>query len=182
MNEKAFLDRIRQTSLPVVVDFWAPWCAPCRLIEPVMKKLEEEYAGRVEVMKINADEHPEVLRGLNIYGIPTLVAYHNGQEVSRRTGAASQGALANLFEAALSGDKPVKKEPAPISRLLRLVIGGALFFLAFQGQFSGFYLLLAILGVIVAFTAVYDRCPIYKAVTSRLKAWLGKEPAEQPGA
>jgi len=67
-----------------------------------MKKLGTDYADRVEVWKVNADEHPEVLRSLKVYGIPTLIAYHNGQEVTRRTGAASPAALATLFEAALS--------------------------------------------------------------------------------
>ena len=180
MSETEFFERLKQNPHPVVVDFWAPWCGTCRTIEPVMKKLGVEYAGRVDVWKINADEQPDVLHSLRIYGIPTLVAFNNGQEVARRTGAASPAILAPLFEAALSGIKPVQTGRAPLDRLLRLVIGSTLFILAFQGNFSGFYLLLAGLGALIAFSAVHDRCPIYRAVSARVKSWLGKEPAKSP--
>jgi len=182
MSEHNFFERVKQSPRPVVVDFWAPWCAPCRLIDPRIKKLGIDFAGRVDVWKVNADEQPDVLRSLRIYGIPTLVAFHNGQEVARRTGAASPAVLSTLFEAALSGDKPVHFGPAPLDRLLRLVSGAIMLFLAFQGHFSGLYLLLAGLGAVIAFSAVYDRCPIYRAVSARLKDWLHKESADQPGA
>lgn len=178
MSEKDFFARVKQNPRPVV-DFWAPWCGPCRAIEPVMKKLGADYAGRVEVWKVNADEQPDVLRSLHIYGIPTLVAYNNDQEVARHTGAASSTVLSTLFEAALSGDKPVHSGPAMMDHLLRFVAGAALFILAFQGRFSGMYLFLAGLGAVVAFSAVYDRCPIYRAISARLKAWLRKDQPDQ---
>jgi thioredoxin 1 len=165
-----------------VVDFWAPWCGPCRAIAPLLDKLSAEYAGRVAIWKVNADEQPEVLRALNIYGIPTLVAFRSGQEVARHTGAGAPAALAALFEAALSGQRPARLGPAPFERLLRLAAGAVLLIIAFQGHFAGLYLLLAALGAVVAFSAVYDRCPIYQAVAARLKAWLRKTPADQPGA
>src|SRR5512139_2039650 len=101
MNENDFFARVKQNPRPVVVDFWAPWCGPCRAIEPVVKKLGADYAGRVDVWKVNADEQPDVLRSLRIFGIPTLVAFNQGQEVARRTGVASPGTLSTLFEAAL---------------------------------------------------------------------------------
>lgn len=178
MVENDFFERVKQSPRPVVVDFWAPWCGPCRAIEPVMKKLSADYAGRVDVWKVNADEQPDVLRALRIYGIPTLVAYHHGQEVARRTGAAAPDALSALFEAALSGAKPAQIGPTSLDRLLRLAVGAVLFFLAFQGGFFGLYLLLAALGALAAFSAVYDRCPIYRALSARLSAWLRKEPAK----
>jgi thioredoxin len=182
MNKNELLDKLKTNPNPVVIDFWAPWCGPCRMIEPFIKKLSAEYEGRVDVWKINADEEPDLLRSLNIYGIPTLAAYHNGQEVARRTGAGSPAALSTLFEAALSGNKPVNLGPTPLDRLIRLVAGTALFFLAYQGQFSGWYLILAGLGAAVAFSAVYDRCPIYRAVSARLKAWLRKGQPDQAGS
>ncbi len=179
MSEKDFFERLKQNSHPVVVDFWAPWCGPCRMIDPIMKRLGESYTGRVDVWKINADEQPELLQKLRIYGIPTLVAFHQGEEVSRRTGVASQEMLATLFEAALSGEKPVQMGPAPLDRILRLLAGSALFVLAVVNNFSGWYLLLAGVGGVITFSAIYDRCPIYKAVTGRLKTLLGKSPSGQ---
>lgn len=170
--EGNFFERIKQSTLPVVVDFWAPWCMPCRAVEPVLKKLGADYHGRVDVWKVNSDEQPELLRKLGIYGIPTLVAFHNGQEVARRTGAASPQALGALFEAALSGEKPARLRRTLVDRLLLLGSGAALFFLAYQFHFAGLYSFLAGAGALLAFASVYDRCPIYKAVTSRLSAWL----------
>jgi thioredoxin len=178
MRENDFFERVKQNPLPVVVDFWAPWCGPCRTIEPVMKQLGDQYTGRVDVWKVNADEQPEVLRKLRIYGIPTLVAFKDGQEIARRTGTASAPLLADLFESALAGKSLVRPGPAPLDRLIRLVLGTVLFLLALQGHFSGIYLLAAVIGVIVAFTAVYDRCPIYKALSARIRSWLHKEPSD----
>ena len=174
MSKEDFFERLKQNPRPVVVDFWAPWCGPCRMIDPIMKKLGETYTGRVDVWKVNADEQPELLQKLRIYGIPTLVAFNQGQEVSRRTGAASQDRLAALFESALSGEKPIQVGPAPKDRFLRLLAGSALFVLAFVNNFAGWYLILAGIGAAIAFSAIYDRCPIYKAVSGRLKAMLGK--------
>jgi thioredoxin len=179
MSEENFIDRLKQNPRPVVVDFWAPWCGPCRMIDPIMKKLGQSYIGRVDIWKVNADEQPELLRKLRIYGIPTLVAFHQGQEVSRRTGAASQEKLASLFEAALSGEKPARSGPAPLDRFLRLLAGLILFILAFANHFTGWYLVLAGIGGIVAFSAVYDRCPVYRAISTRLSSWLRRSESNQ---
>jgi len=174
MSSDYFFMRVKKHPRPVVIDFWAPWCGPCHAIEPVIKKLSAEYAGRVDIWKVNADEQSDLLRSLRIYGIPTLIAYHNGQEVARRTGVASQEALSALFEAALSGDKPIRSGRAPLDRFLRLAAGTAIFILGIQGNFTGYNLLLAGLGAVIAFSAIYDRCPVYRAVSSRLSAWLRK--------
>ena len=168
-TEEDFYQRLSENPLPVVVDFWAPWCGPCRAVEPMLKSAGKEYSGRVDVWKINADEHPELLRQLRIFGIPTLIGFKSGQEVARHTGVGSPQALGALFEAALSGEKPVKTGLGMTDRILRLATGAALLLLAYSRDFSGFYLVLAGLGGLVMFSAVHDRCPVWQAVKGFLR-------------
>lgn len=167
---EGFLDRLSKNPLPVVVDFWAPWCGPCRSIEPGLKRLGQEYAGRVDVWKVNADEQPALLRELRVYGIPTLVVFQGGQEITRRTGAQSPGALQKLFEAALSGKPPVSTGMRLFDRLLRAGSGLALMWLGYFEVASMMGLVLAGLGGLILFSAVHDRCPIWQALSPRLSA------------
>jgi thioredoxin len=169
MSKSDFFARLRSTSTPVVVDFWASWCGPCRVIGPTMDKLGHDYAGKVELWKVNADEQPDVLRALRVYGIPTVIAFNDGQEVMRRTGAAPANQLQVLFEAALSGNKPAQVAQSPMQRFVRLAIGLVMILLAVMSGLSGFYWVLAGIGAVIMFSAVYDRCPVYKMVSTRLK-------------
>jgi thioredoxin len=123
MDREAFNQKLRSTGLPVIVDVWAPWCGPCRLIEPSLKKLAQEYQGRVEVWKINADVITELVRSLGIYGIPALLVFHGEQELVRTTGAQPLVSLARLFETALSGETAPKIGIPLQDRLLRGAIG-----------------------------------------------------------
>ena len=86
---------------PVVVDLWAPWCGPCRMMSPVMSELAEEYEGRIIVGKMNVDDIEEVPSNFNVMKIPTLLFFKNGQLVNRHVGAARKADLQPLFDALL---------------------------------------------------------------------------------
>jgi thioredoxin len=168
-SNKNFFDELEKSPRPVVVDFWAPWCLPCRSIEPLLKHMGQEFQGRVDVRRVNADEQPELLRQLKIYGIPTLVAFQKGSEITRKTGAPSSDGMRLLFEAALSGQPPVRRGLSRMDRLARLTAGLALVAIASLSHFAGLYLLLALLGGALMFSGVYDRCPIWRALSARLR-------------
>ncbi len=89
---------VEQSSLPVLVDFWAPWCAPCRAIGPTIEALAAEFAGRVKVGKVNVDEQPELAERFGVSSIPTLVVMRGGRVVEQRVGALPKPALTSLLE------------------------------------------------------------------------------------
>jgi len=86
-GDDAFDEAVVRASLPVLVDVWAPWCGPCRAIAPVVESLAREFAGRLKVVKVNADLAPAVSQRHGVTGIPTLLLYRDGAEVSRLVGA-----------------------------------------------------------------------------------------------
>jgi thioredoxin len=177
MTREEFIEKLSKNPNPVVVDFWAPWCGPCRAIAPMLTQVGKEYEGRVDVWKVNADESQELLRQLRIFGIPTLVSFKAGEEVARQTGVSSPQAIESLFDAALSGEKPSAVPLAPVERVVRLAAGAALMLLAYSGDFHGIYLVFAGLSLVVAFSAVHDRCPIWNAVAPRVKAIFTRKQA-----
>ena len=83
----AFDAAVRQSSLPVVVDFWAPWCGPCRMVAPEFARVAASYAGRYLVVKVNTDAVPELGERFAIHSIPTMAVFQGGREVARTTGA-----------------------------------------------------------------------------------------------
>jgi len=86
------------TSALVLVDLWAPWCGPCRMVAPVLEKLAERYAGRLKVVKVNVDDNPQVARIYDASSIPTLVMLNGGKVVGRVVGAQPEAALAQAIE------------------------------------------------------------------------------------
>jgi len=169
VDHKAFLEKLLSSPHPVVVDFWAPWCLPCRAIEPALKRLEVEYSGQVVVLRLNADEQGELLSALKIFGIPTLIAYQGGQEVLRQNGAQGSASLIRLFEAAQQGAAPAAAGLPRSERVVRATVGVSLMILAW---IYGPNLILGAFGGLIAFSAVYDRCPLWRALAPRLRALL----------
>jgi thioredoxin 1 len=90
LTEANFADEVLASDQPVVVDFWAPWCGPCRMLSPMVEKLASQFAGQAKVGKLNIDEHPETATQYGIEAIPTLVFFKQGQVVDRITGVVPQ--------------------------------------------------------------------------------------------
>jgi thioredoxin 1 len=90
-----------QSTEPVVVDFWAEWCGPCKMIGPSLEELAKDYAGKVKIVKLNVDENPGVAGKLGIRSIPTLMLFKDGKVASQKVGAAPKGELAKWINAAI---------------------------------------------------------------------------------
>ncbi|GAB4569541.1 MAG: thioredoxin [Anaerolineae bacterium] len=86
VTEATFKAEVLDSELPVLIDFWAEWCGPCKMIEPHVMALAEEYAGKMRVGRLDADENPNIMMEYGIMGIPTLILFKNGQPVERLTG------------------------------------------------------------------------------------------------
>jgi thioredoxin len=93
VNDAHFEDEVLASPLPVLLDVWAPWCVPCRGMEPVIEELASSLAGRVRVAKLNVDRSPEAVARLRIQGVPTVIVFKDGVEVTRMVGARGKGEL-----------------------------------------------------------------------------------------
>jgi thioredoxin 1 len=93
VTDAAFEQTVLLSDLPVIVDFWAPWCGPCRMVAPTLDKLAKEYADKLVIAKVNTDENPEWALKYGVQGIPTMLFVAGGKIVHRQTGALPEGML-----------------------------------------------------------------------------------------
>jgi thioredoxin 1 len=110
VTDDAFEKTVIQADLPVVVDFWAPWCGPCRMVAPVLDKLATEYAGKVLITKVNTDDNPLWAQKFNVQGIPTMLFMSGGKVVHQQVGALPEPMLRSTVEQFLNVVDEVKTE------------------------------------------------------------------------
>ncbi|HWV14142.1 MAG TPA: thioredoxin TrxA [Cellvibrio sp.] len=101
VNDANFATEVLGSDLPVLVDFWATWCGPCKMIAPILDDLAEQYAGKVKIAKIDVDSNKEVPGKFNIRGIPTLLLFKNGQVEATKVGALSKAQLVEFINSAV---------------------------------------------------------------------------------
>jgi thioredoxin 2 len=100
-DDRTFAEVVEQATVPVLVDVWAPWCGPCRMVSPALEQLAHERAGQLKLVKVNADDSPELSRRFEIQSIPTLMVVRDGQVLARQIGAAPVDTLRNWLNQVL---------------------------------------------------------------------------------
>ena len=101
VNDKNFAAEVLNSDIPVLVDFWATWCGPCRSIAPIVEQLAEDFNGRVKVTKLNVDENPATPGQYGVRGIPTIILFKEGKVIDQIVGAVPKARLVTLIEKAL---------------------------------------------------------------------------------
>ena len=102
VTDDAFEKTVLKSQIPVIVDFWAPWCGPCKMVAPVLDKLAEEYAGKMLVAKVNTDENPQWAQSYHVQGIPTMLFVADGKVVHQQVGALPEPMLRSVVDQFLS--------------------------------------------------------------------------------
>src|SRR6185295_2015299 len=98
VSDGSFKNDVLESGKPVLVDFWAPWCGPCRMLAPTVEAIAEQFSERASVVKVNVDDNPATAEAYQIRGIPTLILFKDGTEVERMIGAAGKEAISSLIE------------------------------------------------------------------------------------
>lgn len=101
-DDDTYPEVVEASKLPVLLDLWAPWCGPCRMVSPVLEKLAATFAGKVKLAKVNVDQAPRTQARFEVQGIPTLIVLNDGKVIDRQTGAAPEPVLREWLEKALA--------------------------------------------------------------------------------
>lgn len=101
ISEADFEEKVLQNSLPVLVDFWAEWCGPCKMAEPILEELSEAYSGKVAIAKLDVDANQQASMKYGVMSIPTTILFKNGKEIGRQVGFAGKQAFEELMKKAL---------------------------------------------------------------------------------
>lgn len=102
LNDSNFDQEVLKSDIPVLVDFWAAWCGPCRMVAPIIEELSSEYSGRVKFAKLDVDANPQKAGQYNIRSIPNMIVFKNGRPVDAIIGAMPKAAIAQRLEAAIA--------------------------------------------------------------------------------